>query len=89
MCELNAQFDTAPEAFEHLDDAPLDGLRKVLQSSELDIPDNLPPMAAGIFGYLSYDMVRFMEELPDTNPNVLQLPECLFIRPQLVAVLTA
>ena len=43
-------------------------------------------MAAGIFGYLSYDMVRFMEELPDTNPNVLQLPECLFIRPQLVGV---
>ena len=86
VCELNAQFDTAPEAFERLDDAPLDGLRKVLRASELDIPDNLPPMAAGIFGYLSYDMVRFMEALPDTNPNVLQLPECLFIRPTLMAV---
>jgi len=48
VCELNAQFDTAPEAFENLDGAPLDGLRKVLDNSELDIPDNLPPMAAGI-----------------------------------------
>ena len=86
VCELNTQFDAAPDAFEKLDEAPLDGLRMVLQASELAIPDNLPPMAAGIFGYLSYDMVRFMEELPDTNPNVLQLPECLFIRPQLVAV---
>ncbi|HCD16178.1 MAG TPA: anthranilate synthase component I, partial [Rhodobiaceae bacterium] len=46
----------------------------------------LPPMAAGIFGYLSYDMVRFMEELPDENPNVLQLPDCLFMRPTLMAV---
>jgi anthranilate synthase component 1 len=85
-CELNAQFDVAPHAFERLDVPPLDGLRSVLQASQLDISDTLPPMAAGIFGYLSYDMVRFMEELPDENPNVLQLPDCLFMRPTLMAV---
>ena len=28
------------------------------------MPRGLPPMAAGIFGYLAYDMVRLMEELP-------------------------
>ena len=27
VCELNAQFDTEPEAFEHLDDAPLTGYK--------------------------------------------------------------
>ena len=27
-------------------------------------PDQLPPMAAGVFGYLGYDMVRLMEDLP-------------------------
>ena len=86
ICELNSHFDVAPDAFERLDVAPLDGLRQVLESSQLDIPDDLPPMAAGIFGYLSYDMVRFMENLPDNNPDVLHVPECLFIRPTLMAV---
>ena len=26
-------------------------------------------MAAGLFGYLGYDMVRLMEELPPPNPD--------------------
>ena len=34
-------------------------------------PDGLPPMAAGLFGYLGYDMVRLMEGLPTPNPDPL------------------
>ncbi len=43
-------------------------------------------MAAGLAGYLGYDMVRLMEKLPDANPDVLGLPDGLFIRPTVVAV---
>ena len=28
-----------------------------------DVPAGMPPMAAGVFGYLGYDMVRQMERL--------------------------
>ena len=43
-------------------------------------------MSAGLFGYMAYDMVRFMEDLPDTNPDVLGVPDGLFIRPTVIAV---
>ena len=32
-------------------------------------PAGLPPMSAGVFGYLAYDMVRLMEELPPPKPE--------------------
>ncbi len=46
----------------------------------------MPPMAAGLVGYMSYDMVRLMEALPDKNPEVIGLPSGLFIRPTVIAV---
>ena len=74
------------EDFTPLDVEPLDGLRQVLKESAIDIPDALPPMSSGVFGYMSYDMVRQMETLPDTNPTALETPDSLFIRPTMVAV---
>jgi anthranilate synthase component 1 len=67
-------------------DAPLKSLAKLLARSSLDLPRELPPMAAGLFGYLSYDMVRFMERLPDKTPDPLATPDALLVRPTIVAV---
>ena len=33
----------------------------------------------GMVGYMSYDLVRFFEELPDENPDDLQLPDAQFM----------
>jgi anthranilate synthase component 1 len=46
-------------------------------------------MAAGLFGYLGYDTVRLMEELPHPNPDVLGVPDAILIRPTLVIVFDA
>lgn len=43
-------------------------------------------MAAGVFGYMGYDMVRLMEELPAANPDVLGLPDSMLIRPTIMAI---
>lgn len=72
--------------FEPLDAPPLDALRQLLHESELDLPDTLASMSAGIFGYLSYDMVRAMEALPDANPRTIHVPDSIFIRPRMIAV---
>ncbi|MFN8126889.1 MAG: anthranilate synthase component I [Candidatus Nanopelagicales bacterium] len=37
-------------------------------------PD-LPPFTSGLVGYLSYDVVRHWERLPDANPDELGIPE--------------
>jgi len=66
--------------------APLDSLRALLEESRIDLPADLPPMAAGVFGYMGYDMVRFMERLPDDNPDELGLPDALMIRPTVMVI---
>src|SRR5262249_20245151 len=51
--------------------------------------EGAPPMAAGLFGYLGYDMVRLMERLPADKPDPLELPDALLIRPTLMVVFDA
>ena len=35
------------------------------------MPEHLPPMAAGLIGYMGYDTVRLVENIPDKNPDTL------------------
>ncbi len=65
---------------------PLASLRKLIKRSTLPIPEELPPMAAGLFGYLGYDMVRFVERLPDKAPDPLGTPDALLVRPTIIAI---
>jgi anthranilate synthase component I len=44
-------------------------------------------VSAGLFGYLGYDMIRLVEDLPQVNPDPLGLPDAELIRPSVVAVL--
>ena len=85
--ELNrsARFDA--EAFSPQDGNPMDNLRALLAESRMELPDDLPQAAAGLFGYLGYDMVRLVEHLPDVNPDPLGLPDAIMLRPSVIAVL--
>ena len=64
----------------------LDSLRALIAESHIDIPPHLPPMSAGVIGYMSYDMVRLAEKLPDANPDPIGVPDGIFIRPTVMAV---
>lgn len=75
-----------PDQFITQDVHPLKSLRKFIADSQLDIPDNIPPMVGGIFGVLGYDMVRQMEHLPNPPKNDLDLPEGVMFRPSAFAI---
>ena len=81
----NARFDA--DAFEDQPGHPLDNLRALIAESRIDLPEGLPPAAAGLFGYLGYDMIRLVEHLPNVNPDPLGLPDAMLLRPSVVAVL--
>ncbi len=72
--------------FEPLPQAPLESLRMLLKESRIALPPDAPPMAAGVFGYMGYDMVRLMEDLPPPNTDVLGLPDGMMIRPTIMAI---
>lgn len=74
------------EHFTSTNDKPLDSIRALLAECRIDDPDQPQPMAAGLFGYLGYDMVRYMERLTDDKPSGLDVPEAILIRPTLLAI---
>jgi len=75
--------------FSKLPDDPFSSLRKLLDDSRIDLPQDIPRMAAGVFGYMGYDTVRLVETLPDNNPDPLELPESLMIRPTIILIFDA
>ncbi len=74
------------DAFEDLTDDPLTTLRSLIAESRIDLPADLPPMAAGLFGYLGYDMIRLVEDLPNINTDPIGLPDALMMRPTVIVI---
>ena len=58
---------------------PLRVLEELMQNYQPVHNEELPKFHGGAVGYMSYDMVRFVEELPDNTVDELQLPDCFFM----------
>ncbi|MEM6944266.1 MAG: anthranilate synthase component I, partial [Pseudomonadota bacterium] len=83
--EINRNPDD-PNGYQADKGGALNSLRRLIAESRIDIPEGLPPMAAGLFGYLGYDMIRLVERLPEPNPDPLDLPDAMWLRPSLIAI---
>lgn len=79
-----------PYHFEAQDETPIASLKALIAQSKLDMPSSLAPLSAGLFGYLGYDMVRQVEDLPgQALPDPLGTPEGLLVRPRVMVVFDA
>ncbi len=52
------------------DDNILASLRQVIADSRVDVPEGLPAMAAGLFGYFGYELVHHMERIMQSKNSV-------------------
>jgi anthranilate synthase component 1 len=84
--EVNRRAQTHPNAFEPEELPTLQSLRALLAASRIDLPPQLPPIAAGVIGYLGHDTVRLIEHLPNERPDALAVPDGMFVRPTLMVV---
>ena len=84
--EINRSALTRANAFEPCGGDALGELRRLIDDSRIDLPEELPPMAAGLVGYMAYDTVRLMERLGNPNPDSLGLPDGVFLRPTVMAI---
>lgn len=73
-------------AFTPCEKPPLDALRDLLAESAVEEAAHLPPMAAGVFGYLGYDMVRLMERLGPAKDDRIGAPDAILLRPTVMVV---
>ncbi len=84
--EINRIAEADRRAFRRDQRPVLDSLRALLAESRIDLPEGVPPMAAGLYGYLGYDTIRLVETLPEPNPDPLGLPDAMLMRPSIVAI---
>ena len=81
-----AEIARGDAGFAREDRPALESLRALQAESALELPDGMPPMVAGLFGYLGYDMVREVERLGAPNPDPIGTPDAILTRPRVVAV---
>jgi anthranilate synthase component I len=84
--EINRAAHIHPDRFEAEAAPTLQSLRALLAESLIELPSELPPIAAGVIGYLGHDTVRLIERLPDQPPDSLGVPDGLFVRPTIMVV---
>jgi anthranilate synthase component 1 len=72
--------------FADVDGNPVIALRNFVQQSEVYVSPDLPPMLSGVFGYIGYDAVNWIEDIPLPSNSNLQTPDAVLIRPTLMAV---
>lgn len=80
--EISKTPPFAADSFEPSWDDTMSTLKKLVREHRMDLPRGVPPMAAGLIGYMGYDMVKLMERLPDAKPDPIGIPDACFIRPR-------
>jgi len=87
--EINRRPQADLTAFEAEELPTLQSLRALLAQSRIVLPPDLPPIAAGVIGYMGYDTVRLIEHLPNQRPDALGVPDSVFVRPTIMVVFDA
>ena len=87
--EVSRGADLAADRFQPEPEDALASLKRLELESRIDLPPGLPPMAAGLFGAVGYDMARLVERLPEPKADPLGLPDAVLTRPGIVAVFDA
>lgn len=65
---------------------PINELKSLLAGYNVNDAGTLPRFYGGAVGFLGYDMVRFMEELPDENKPSEEFPDSSFMIPKMLVI---
>jgi anthranilate synthase component 1 len=68
-----------PRGVFHLPGNPVDRMREVLQTYRTPAIPGLPRFSGGAVGYFGYDVIRYIETIPDENPDEMGLPDLHFM----------
>ncbi|MFL2889369.1 MAG: anthranilate synthase component I [Pelagibacteraceae bacterium] len=61
---------------------PLNFLNNLINNFKINIPKYLPSMSSMLVGYFSYDIIRYVENIPDKCNNDLNIPDVRISRPK-------
>ena len=61
---------------------PLKYINKLIKELKIKIPNQLPSMSSMLVGYFSYDVIRYIEKIPDNCKDDLKIPDIRLSRPK-------
>ncbi len=61
---------------------PLKYINKLIEDFKIDIPKQLPSMSSMIVGFFSYDIIRYIEKIPDKCKDDIKIPDIRLSRPR-------
>ena len=65
---------------------PKENIEKIIEDFNFDIPKGLPSISSILSGYFSYDVIRYIEKIPNSTKNDLNIPDSRILRPRNIIV---
>ena len=69
-----------------INESPYVFLRKLIEKFNFPVPKNLPSLASLLVGYFSYDIIRYIEKVPDKCLDDLKIPDIRLMRPKTIII---
>ena len=66
--------------------SPKENIEKIIEEFKFKLPRKLPPISSLISGYFSYDIIRYIEKIPNTCKDDLKIPDVRLIKPKTVVI---
>ena len=66
--------------------SPYKFLKKLIENFNFPIPRNLPPICSLLVGYFSYDIIRYIEKVPNKCIDDIKIPDIRLIRPKTLII---
>ncbi len=61
---------------------PLEYINNLTKNFKLNLPKKIPSMSSMLVGYFSYDIIRYIEKIPDSCKDDLKIPDVRILRPK-------
>ena len=65
---------------------PKKNIEKIIEEFNFSIPNELPPISSILAGYFSYDIIRYVEKIPNSCKDDLNIPDTRIIRPKILII---
>ena len=66
--------------------SPYAFLKNLIETFNFPLPKKLPPICSLLVGYFSYDIIRYIEKIPDNCLDDLKIPDIRLIRPKTLII---
>ena len=66
--------------------SPYPFLKKLIEDFNFPLPKNIPQLCSLLVGYFSYDIIRYIENVPDSCVDDLKIPDVRLLRPKTIII---